>query len=143
MAFPSTVDRIKHDAIDGIIKPAIHGWEHIDYNALSDKDVREHLSNCISWFRDYLWYTPTLWCTPWGADSPKLREIAGEFGLTVEGTAGWVEPGEWLQHAREGRLDPRLMWHWWERGQKLLKVVEVIKAGSYKEAAKTRLDLFG
>jgi len=140
--YPSTIEAIKHSTLSGRMAPAIHGWEHIDYNSLSEIDIRSHLKKCMDWFHDYLWYEPTVWCTPWGAESEKLTAVASEFKLIVEGTGAQVEPGKWLEKARGGILYPNIMWHWWERGQKLLKVVQVIKYGSYDSAVENREDLF-
>ena len=141
--YSEVIEYIKHSTAEGKMAPALHGYQHIDYGSLPDQIVKDHLSKSLDWFHDYLWYTPSVWATPWGAYTNRLKDLAWEFSLKLEGVQGLHSPGSWLDVARkEGFCSSPVFDHWWVRGQKLLRVVEVIKAGSYDIAKENRPDIF-
>ena len=142
--YPATIEAIRQQVQDGKIFPELHGWEHVDYNKLDDLEIARHLFKSMDWFEKTLGFKPTIWATPWGAESERLSKIGRSFGLKVEGVGACWEPGQWLSEARRLDTPPMgmtVMDHWWNSGLKLLRISAVIQANSYQEAVIARPDL--
>lgn len=144
--FPQTIETLRHLGFSGKVNLQLHGYEHIDYNAQPEKLIKEHIEKSLQWFKDTLWTEPTIWATPWGADSEKLRSICNEYNLVLDGVKDYLDPGGWIKAAkinfREAHQNLNIMDHWWCRGLKLLRVAEILRYESYQEAAKARSDIF-
>lgn len=149
-AYPTTVEAIRQKAQEGKMCPALHGWEHVDYNKLDDLEVARHLFKSMDWFEKTLQVTPKIWATPWGAESERLSKIARSFDLKVEGVGDCWTPGDWLREAQSGQLckeeyvptNITVMEHWWTSGLKLLRISAVVQAGSFRAAVAAREDLW-
>jgi hypothetical protein len=146
-SWPETINLIRDEAAEGRMSPQIHGWQHIDYNKLGEAEIERHLDQCLEWFSRELSYRPCIWATPWGAESPKLTHCASKFSLEIQGVKKVATPGgfiEWSKTHNVNDWDSSIpaFCHWWNRGNRLLKIVEIVKYGSYREATKQRPDLF-
>lgn len=131
--FPDTVKLIQQETLEGRMNPQLHGWEHINYNALSEFDIKIHLDKSITWFKENLGKEPLIWCTPWGSVSEKLEKCAKTFGLEIQGTSGLLEPLLWLKNYEnessetlsnliENNMCYNILAHWWERGGRLDRI---------------------
>jgi len=122
-AFPEVVEYIRDETEAGRMLPEIHGLEHIDYGARDDETVTDHLKQCKEFLHHEFGVYATKWYTPWGADSPVLRELASELDLELVGVKDRIEPSEVVNafkhnptKAREKYSDCEIMIHWWEGG---------------------------
>lgn len=68
---------------NGSIEPQIHGYDHIDYAPLDEATTRSHINSCIDFTECSFGRTPTIWYTPWGANTSRLQRVANEFRLTL------------------------------------------------------------
>lgn len=144
--WPEITKFLQEEVKENRIFPQIHGYSHVDYNSLPDEEVYNHLREAIKWFDSTLGFYPSVWATPWGAESRRLRDIARTFNLTVEGVKKVIDPGAAvqlaLQHGSVGCLYGKTIFtHWWNRGLNLLRLVEIAKYGA-EEAREKRKDLF-
>lgn len=142
-SFPSIIDFIVKETYEKRMFPALHGWEHVDYNKLSEAEIAKHLDRSVQWFEKTLGFRPSLWATPWGAESSKLSKVASDFGMIVEGVGSCIGPAQWLNQSKSGNLDlsVTVMEHWWKKGSRLLRIAHVLNYGSYEEAARNE-DVF-
>lgn len=146
--WPEIIELLKKETTAHKISPQIHGLEHIDYGAVSKAIIKDHLLKCIDWFETTLHYTPTIWASPWGAWTRDMQEISNELHLTLETTAPTVPLGQCIEAIRNTGVEkvryssPLVLMHWWEKGLKLLRLTEIVRAGSYDGAVKARPDLF-
>lgn len=143
--YPATVEALYQKVQEGRVFPELHGWDHIDYNNLDDTEVARHLFKSVDWFEKTLKFKPTVWATPWGAESERLSKIGRSFGLTVEGVKDCWTPGDWLREAKKLDTPPTnltVMEHWWVSGLKLLRISAVVQAGSFTGAVEARPDLW-
>ena len=147
--WPEITSLLRHETIAHKISPQIHGWEHIDYGSVSKTVIRGHLDKCLNWFKNTLWYEPTIWASPWGAWTRDMEEVASEFDLTLETTAPTVPLGRLIEMTKKNGVEairygnPLVLCHWWERGLKILRLTEIARYGSYEAAETARPDLFG
>lgn len=75
-----------------------------------------------------------------------MVEASKECHLELETTAGTIEFAKAIQLTKRDLsllYDRTIFGHWWNKGLRLLRIVEIIKHGSYEEARKDRPDLFG
>lgn len=139
--FPVCIEYVRNETAEGRMKPEIHGFEHIDYGKLSYHEVIDHLSKCLDFFWKEFGVVPTKWYTPWGANSSMLRVVASEHHLTLVDCSDLTELGGLAQLAQAGDdievllQEKEIFYHWWLRGLKLKRIIEVVKHGSW-EAAK-------
>jgi peptidoglycan/xylan/chitin deacetylase (PgdA/CDA1 family) len=147
--WPEITDLLRHETAAHKISPQIHGLHHVDYGSLDKETIREHLGLCMTWFKDTLWYEPTIWATPWGGWSRDMEEVASEFNLTLETTRPTISIGRCIDLCKTEGVEtvryssPLVLIHWWEKGLKLLRLTEIVKNGSYEAAVVARPDLFG
>lgn len=146
--FPECIDFVRNEAAEGRMEPQVHGLKHIDYADLTPDEIKRDLSACISWIKEHLGVTPTMWYTPWGAGfddrGGHLPHAAEEVGLKIVGT----RPEEICkirgQYGVPRRLEDgaslsvfdgkEIFVHWWEGGARLKRIVEVAKHGSWAKA---------
>lgn len=144
--FPQIIPWLEEETKEGRMSPQIHGYAHVDYNKLSPEEIREHLEKCLTWFDEHLQFQPTIWATPWGATSDKISKAAREFSLTVQGVTEVVAPDAALRAVQQLGISclhgEVIMEHWWQKGLRILRLVECLKYGSYEAARKARDDLF-
>jgi len=140
--FPDCIEYIKNETKEGRMKPEIHGFKHVDYASLSNREVDDHLSQCLDFFWTTFNIVPTKWYTPWGASSPDLENIASKYNLTLIDCSDLTNIGGFAQRAQNGEnlenilQEKEIFYHWWIRGLKLKRIIETVKHGSW-EAAKT------
>jgi len=141
--FPEAIAYIKEQTADGRMQPEIHGLEHIDYGKLSLHEVKDHLKQCTQFLLDAFDIHPTIWYTPWGANSPVLQEAATDLGLKLtdcsninklSGRYGMVQQLKDGHDPRKFLEEKEIFMHWWERGERLQRVLKAIKAGSWEAA---------
>ena len=150
MGYPEAMEFIKDETTAGRMRPEIHGYEHKDYKPLATARIVTELEIC----KDFLWCSfdtkATKWYTPWGANAPHLYDAAAEAGLelvdcsVINKLAGRYGV---VQQFRDGRLPDYLegeeiFFHWWERGLRLRRAVEVIKHGDWDTAKANNDDWF-
>lgn len=138
-AFPEVTALIKSGTEEGAISPQIHGYEHIDYGKLKQDEIESHLDLCMTWFDKELNTVPTVWATPWGGTSPAIVQAATKFSLTVETTKLTIPPGKAISICKSfDSIEPlhgrTIMLHWWEKGLRLLRLVEIHRRKSYGNA---------
>lgn len=161
--FPQCVNYVKSETIAGRMHPELHGYKHVDYAALAEFEVIEHLEQSLEWFTQTFNFLPTKWYTPFGAgvnaQGIHLVEIAKRFNLTLVGVYGAhneypevqvsKELTTIMREIREGKSFNQIclenedtMYHWWARGSRLERLVEVSIYGSWSDAAIFNKELF-
>jgi peptidoglycan/xylan/chitin deacetylase (PgdA/CDA1 family) len=149
--FPEAVELLQDYTIKGLCSPQLHGYEHINYGddkegnpEMTVVEILAHLEHSMEWFTDNLGFEPSIWATPWGARNDHMLEAAAMFDIKIETTEGIITPGEAVSQLRKGNsIDGcTIMDHWWKKGLNVLRLVEIIKAGSYELAAEARKDIF-
>jgi peptidoglycan/xylan/chitin deacetylase (PgdA/CDA1 family) len=127
----------------------LHGWEHIDYGQLSPEQLDEHLEKSFEFMLATFKCLPIRWATPWGASGENIQAACKKWGLIWEGVADpVVDQGHADKLVREkGTLEPLkgkvVMVHWFERGLKLFRIVQIGKHGTLEEAKKANPKAFG
>lgn len=148
MSHPEAVEFICSETEAGRMKPQIHGYEHIDYDQLSSNQVTEHLIKCKNFFWDQFGLVPTKWYTPWGANSSRLQFVASQQGLELIDCSKINKPGDILNTAYAGNdiekfMDEKEIFiHWWERGMRLKRIVEILRHGSVESAKAANKEWF-
>ena len=138
--YPEVIKFVKEETAEGRMSPQLHGFEHIDYAKLPESEIKDHLEKSIEWMDKNLDVQPTTWCTPWGGYNQTMQNAADACYLTVETTGGTLSPGKAVKTATDHGPDVlirnhrTIMAHWWERGLQILRLVEIVKYGSYTEA---------
>jgi len=138
--YPETICLLKREVKQMRMFPQIHGYEHLDYNKLTEEEIKNHLELCIEWFQDVLEFHPTIWITPWGSESEMLSRVARSLFLQVEGVRHCITPGVAVKVAKEKGIDAlngrTVMEHWWKKGLNLLRLSDIARLGSYEAAVK-------
>lgn len=146
--FPDCIEYLKDEIQSLRMFPDLHGWEHIDYSKLTTDEIKNHLTKSIEFFNKHFGVLPTRWCTPWGADSKSIRQAAREFNISVETTSlPVIDQGKAVNVVRnfnsiQPLTDKVIMVHFWERGLKLYRIVQVAKYGSWTAAAAAQPEYF-
>lgn len=148
--FPQCIEYIREETKAGFMQPQIHGLNHIDYGALPKQTVIEHMRECKEFFQKNFNIIPTQMATPWGADTPLLREALAEEGLellgakgvpTLEGAGGLID--QFRQGTPFNQLNGVIyLLHWWNQGSRLARVCAVAKYGSWHLASQAEPKLF-
>lgn len=139
--FPEAIEYIRKEVAEGRLALDLHGWEHIDYGKLETEDIELHLEQSFDFFLKTFNCLPFRWATPWGANSPNIRKAARKFSLIVEGVTDPVidqsQAVNIVQHADsiEPLIDKIILFHWYEKGLKLWRIIQAAKYGSWKQAA--------
>lgn len=124
MEFPECIEFIRHEAMEGRMIPELHGWDHIDYGTLSRNELNVNLAKCTQWFEDYLWVKPSIFYTPWGANSALIKKVAQNHALTVIDCSNITKPFQIVDNYERYRLNaevlgqPELTIHWWEKSDR-------------------------
>jgi peptidoglycan/xylan/chitin deacetylase (PgdA/CDA1 family) len=157
--FPEAIDFVRQETAEGRMMPEIHGLEHKDYSKLTFEEIGSELNQCRDWIYEQFGHEPTKFYSPWGAgfkgsvNGAHIRPAAAAVGIELvtceyisklNGRYGVVKE---LSNGRdisylENTHDKEIFMHWWEGGSRLKRVVEVIKHGSWEEAAKQNRKLF-
>jgi peptidoglycan/xylan/chitin deacetylase (PgdA/CDA1 family) len=138
--YPEATEFIKEKTALGEMSPQVHGWEHINYEELSEEEISKHINMCLEWFSDVLNYQPTIWITPWGSTgSPEMKSVAKKLYLTIEDTRFCLDPSKAVAACKKFNTPnflhgQTIMEHWWRRGLHLLRVAEIVRHGSYTKA---------
>lgn len=152
--FPDAIEYVRQETVEGRMLPEIHGFEHINYAELGEDEIVNHLEYCKRWICKKLGHEPTKFYTPWGAGADKAGEHihwaanrAGVDVVTCENLTKLKGRYGVVQELKDGRdisyLDGgEIFIHWWENPNRLRRVVDVIKHGSWEEAKKANPDLF-
>jgi peptidoglycan/xylan/chitin deacetylase (PgdA/CDA1 family) len=155
--FPEAIEFIRQETAEGRMLPEIHGLEHKDYAALSSAEIVLELEECREWIDKQFNHRATKFYSPWGAGFDErgahIRGAAKSIGIELitcehisklQGRYGVVQELmdgrdiSYLEDTKHGEI----FMHWWEGGSRLKRVVEVIKHGSWEEAAKANRKLF-
>jgi len=120
--FPGAIDFLRGAYERGELLPEIHGWEHVDYGALSLYKVERHLRRCSAFIEETFGRLPQKFYTPWGANQPHLLVASERVGLEMVDTARVLYPKRkfftgkiWREYAEAVRENRReLFIHWWE-----------------------------
>lgn len=149
--FPEAIEYIKDQTKAGLMRPEIHGLEHIDYGKLQEPEIRDHLSKCKDFIYDNFGTLATTFYTPWGANAPQIYQAADSVDLKVTDCSRINKlAGRYgiVQRMRDGE-DPakflegeEIFFHWWEGGLRLRRVVEVLKHGTWAAAKAANEDWF-
>ena len=152
--FPDCIEYVREETAEGRMMPEIHGLKHINYATLTFDEVVNHLDHCKEWIKREFNYDATRWYTPWGAGEDEagahLRPAAAAIGLKLVTCKNIVKlKGRYgvVQELRDGRNisylnGNEIFIHWWENASRLKRVIEVIKHGSWNEAAAANKELF-
>jgi hypothetical protein len=145
--FPECVEYIKYETEEGRMDPQLHGVTHTDPGSFGYDGLIEQLKIGKGWMEDNLGVTPTRYYTPHGAGEAvgqewlwkastkcKLEMITCDGYYKMNGRFGVV------QILKEGK-DPiefldgnEIFMHWWNRGQRLQRILKAIEAGSWEAA---------
>lgn len=119
--FPEATEYIKQETAAGRMRPELHGFQHVDYGAMSKDVIERHFSQAFCWFAVHLGYYPSKWYTPWGANQPHLYEIAKSHNMElVDTTKCYKLKGRFgiYQLLSEGKNlsffdNEEIIMHWW------------------------------
>jgi peptidoglycan/xylan/chitin deacetylase (PgdA/CDA1 family) len=148
-AFPEAIEFIRQETAEGRMIPEVHGLEHKDYANLTSSEIVLELEECKEWIFKNLGHKATKFYTPWGAGADErgkhIKGAASAAGLEMVTCKGINKlNGRYgvVQEMKNGRdihyLDGReIFLHWWENMTRLRRVVDMIKYGSWEEAAKS------
>lgn len=138
--FPEGIEYVKQGTEEGLFYPDLHGWTHGPYGDSTEKEIDDHLAQAMEWFDKKLNCIPIRWVTPHGANTNEMQYAARKYGLIIEDTTFPVidqkEADPLLRSTRDPAiLDGRvIMSHAWERGLRLYRIAQILKAGSVDEA---------
>lgn len=139
--FPHAIEYIRDEIRGGNLYLDLHGWEHIDYTKLAYSQILEHLEKSFEFMEKEFRCLPIRWATPWGASSEAILEACAKFGLKWEGTSDPVIDQKLAyqivmeQKSTKALHGKTIMVHWFERGLRLFRMVQVEKHGSWEAAA--------
>ena len=145
--YPECIEFIKHETAEGRMDPQLHGVQHVDPGKLGYNGLMEQLKIGKGWMEDNLDVTPTRYYTPWGAGEAdgqewmwKASTKCGFEMITCEGYFKMNGSYGVVQILKEGK-DPiefldgnEIFVHWWNRGQRLQRILQAIEAGSWEAA---------
>jgi hypothetical protein len=147
-AFPECIEYLQYETDEGHMLPEFHGMWHVNYAALPEQHVREHLDEGCEWILHTFRRRPTTWYTPWGSTQEHLQKLAAEFGLTLVGVDREWNLDRVCARLRTGSETPEtlqgheILFHWWEGGARVGRVAHTVKHGSWEAAAKAEPELF-
>lgn len=147
MSHPEAVKFIREETEMGRMAPEIHGFQHIDYGKLSQDEIIADLMTCKEFLRREIGVEAKKWYTPWGANTPIMQQSASLCGLELVDCSGINPPSVVMQRATAGENieifmdEEEIFIHWWERGMRLKRIIEILKHGSIV-AAKAANDWF-
>lgn len=146
-AYPECIEYIREETAQGRMQPQLHGVRHIDPGTFGYEGLMDQLKIGREWIQKNLGYTPTRYYTPWGAGEAvgqewmwkaaakcnfvmvtcsDINKLNGRFGMVQQLKDGH-DPIKFL----EGK---EIFMHWWQRGQRLQRVLQAIEAGSWEAA---------
>ena len=144
---PECIEWVKAETAAGRMDPQLHGVEHVDYGKFPYLQLIEQLKIGKGWMEDNLNVTPTRWYTPWGAGEAAGQEYMWKAATDVDmtlvscsrinklnGRYGMVQiakEGHDLRKFLEGK---EIFMHWWERGERLQRVLQAINADGWEAA---------
>lgn len=147
--FPESIEFIKEEFKLGHLEPQIHGWRHDRYHLMSFTEVVDNLRRCQEWFATTFNTNASIFYTPWGASESHLWEAAATVGLELRDTSNTHKPGEMLSALRRPEMytfdklnEKEVLSHWWERGQRIERIISCYVHGSYLEAKNNEPELF-
>ena len=127
-AFPDTIHYIKKEIKRGNLTPELHGWKHINYGNLSEADIRKNLGYCLEWFIATFEQRPSIFYTPWGANSLLIQRVAAEYDLQMVDCSSIITPRT-IQKSPEkyrGNQDIEIFIHWWEGINRLNGALKIL-----------------
>ena len=144
---PECIEWIKEETLQRRMDPQLHGVEHVDYGKFTYDGLIEQLKIGKGWMEDNLTVTPTLWYTPWGAGEAVGQEWMWKAAAQVDlqlvscakinklnGRYGMVQIAKEGHDLRKFLHEKEIFMHWWERGERLQRVLKAIDAGSWEAA---------
>jgi peptidoglycan/xylan/chitin deacetylase (PgdA/CDA1 family) len=137
---PECLEYVREEVANGRMRPYLHGWDHAeDWTKKSEDEIRDMLIRCDDWFWDNLETEYDVWATPWGARSEKATKVAGKLGIETQSTRPTIdikEAGKLVTtYGNADRLEGQIiLYHWWQRGLSLFKIVECLVYGSVEKA---------
>jgi hypothetical protein len=147
--FPDTVEFMRQETAEGRMLPEIHGTTHKNYADLTSSEIVLELDECKEWIFKNLGHKATKFYTPWGAGADAagahIKGAATSIGLklvTTENTNAMSGKKGVCYALKTGRdisylEGDEIFLHWWENMTRLRRIVDVIKYGSWEEAAKS------
>jgi len=115
MEFPDCIDFVRHETSRRRMIPELHGWNHINYDTFSEKELEDDLCQCIAWFEDNLWVKPSIFYPPWGSNSPLLQEVAARHGLVLVDCSNMISPTQVVNNPGLYGACTELAIHWWHK----------------------------
>jgi len=147
--YPECIEYIKEETAQRRMQPEFHGMSHIDYKKLSKREIRNHLMQGRDFIRQQFNWEPTLWATPWGAESIYLKEAAEEQDFILQNcTTDVISIENATAGLKNGTLkledldEKYIFFHFWKRGLRVKRISETVRHGSWAAAAKANPDLF-
>jgi peptidoglycan/xylan/chitin deacetylase (PgdA/CDA1 family) len=146
--FPDCIEFIRQETAEGRMIPEIHGLTHKDYGKLTHSEIVLELEECKEWLLKTFGHTPTKFYTPWGAGADErgrhIKDAAESLDLelvTTENTNAMSGKKGVVYALKTGRdisylEGDEIFMHWWENATRLRRIVDIIKYGSWEEAAK-------
>lgn len=115
--FSDAINFIERETKEGRMAPELHGWNHIDYGKMTEKEIDEDLSKCLDWFNKALKLTPKLFYTPWAGESEIISSVSKKLGLeAVGGKKNFIEPHKYLNKLYPLEPGCTIAMHWWKNG---------------------------
>jgi hypothetical protein len=145
--YPECIEFIREETAQGRMDPQLHGVRHVDPGKFGYNGLIEQLKEGKGWMEDNLGVTPTRYYTPWGAGEANGQEWMWKAStkcdlkmVTCEGYYKMSGRHGVVQMLKEGK-DPRtflegkeIFMHWWQRGERLQRILLAIEAGSWEAA---------
>jgi peptidoglycan/xylan/chitin deacetylase (PgdA/CDA1 family) len=143
--FPKIIEYIREETAEGRMFPELHGYEHVDYANLPEKEVDEHLERSVEWMERELRVRPKKFYTPWGADAnnPVISSTSAKYGLTPIDISKVVMLGKAVALVKENSIEisyrhlkgREILTHWWQRGLRVPRIVKSFRHGGWEAAA--------
>lgn len=67
-----------------LIDPQLHCFQHLHYKELTEDELRQQFSSSVKMFKKVGLKEPTVFHPPWNESNDLVKQVAAEFGLTVE-----------------------------------------------------------
>ena len=135
---PGAEEYVREKMAAGEMTPQVHGWAHRAYHTYPTHRIVHHLNLCLDYFDETWQIRPTKFFTPWGGDSPEIRQACAAVSLEWVGCDDMVTPRRIKQHpkgwvGKAQTQDIELFIHWWEGGPGRLETsLKMLKGRAYE-----------
>ena len=121
--FPEVLPFMRSEADNNRMEIQLHGWDHVDYGKYTFDGICQDLKLCTDFMNKTFARTPTIWYTPWGANTDNMQKAAKEFNLMLVDCSNLIRPWD-----VDGRDDLEVFVHWWEGTENLDSMIGKINA---------------